>query len=515
MKKEALLILDFGSQYTHLINTKLMDISFNSVVEAGDFKVNELVKKYPEIKIKGIILSGGSQSVYNSSIKFDKKWFELNLPILGICYGHQLLAEKLGGKVYKTKPEYGYEKIIIKEKGSIILSGVKNGTTIWMSHGDTVVSLPEDFRTIAQTKDSPNTIIENTKKQYYGIQFHPEVSHTEQGLQILDNFASKICKIEKTKKWQSKTFIKESIKKYRKIIGNNKLIFGISGGVDSMTMAVLLTKILPKKQLLAVYIDNGLMPEKTKDEVKNFCKSYEISLIIKNSSNSFFEHLKNASTPIKKGKIIGRLFIREFEKIAKQENIKFFAQGTIYSDVIESGITKYSSQIKPHHNVGCLPKKMHIILIEPLRFLFKDKVRELARYMKLPEDCVNKKVFPGPGFAIRVEGKVTRKKIFLVRKCTKIIEDVMFDSKISNDIWMAFAILINVPSLGVKGDKKVKNKQAIVVRIVESKNSMTANFSQKAFLYLAEISNRIIKETSIGRIVYDITNKPPATIEWQ
>ncbi len=515
MKKEFLVILDFGSQYTHLIRSRFWDFGVETIIEPGDISFKEFKKIYPEAVLKGIVLSGGAQSVYDQKIKFDKSWLKLEIPVLGICYGHQLLANEIGGSVKKSKPEYGEEELTVTSKKSKLLAGINRVSTVWMSHGDTVIKLPKGFATTAGTHNSLNTAIENDKLKFYGVQFHPEVSHTQGGVKILSNFALEICKVKRNEKWSPKRFIEEVKEKYKNIVGNEKIIFGLSGGVDSLTMAAILRKIFPKEQLLAVYIDTGLMPDETQDEVKDFCKLMDIPLRIKDSSNTFFSKLAGAVNPRPKGKIIGRVFIREFEKIAKESGAKYFAQGTIWSDVIESGVTKFSSQIKPHHNVGGLPKKMQMILIEPLRELFKDKVRDLASHMKLSEKVVRKKVFPGPGFAIRVQGVVTRNKVNLVKKCTKIIEEIIYDSKISNDIWMAFAILIDVPSLGVKGDKRIENKHAVVVRIIESTNSMTVNFSQKAFPYLSEISNRIVKETTIGRVVYDITNKPPATIEWQ
>jgi len=515
MKKEAILILDFGSQYTHLIKTRLFDLSVYSIIEAGDISLVEFTQNNPEINIRGIILSGGAQSVYDNIINFDSCWLNLNVPVLGICYGHQLLADKLGGKVKESKSEYGWEELTIVEAKSALFKNVSKVSTIWMSHRDTVIELPKGFMLTAKTNSSTNTAIENPTKKYFGVQFHPEVSHTTEGTKILENFAIGICQIPRSEGWSPAIFINETEKKYKKLVGSKKIVFGLSGGVDSMTMAAILRRIFPKDQLRAIYIDTGLMPDITMSQVKQFCEAQDIPLIIKNSSVLFFERLKGATNPTRKGKIIGRVFIREFEKIAKKYNSDFFAQGTIWSDVIESGVTKFSSQIKPHHNVGGLPSKLNFTLLEPLRELFKDKVRELAKYMELPDRVVNMKVFPGPGFAIRVEGVVNRKDVSLVRKCTKIIEEVIYGSEINNDIWMAFAILVKVPSLGVKGDKRVENKNAIVVRIVESTNSMTVNFSQKAFPYLKDISTRIVNETSIGRVVYDITNKPPATIEWQ
>lgn len=512
--KDGILILDFGSQYTHLIKARLADLGVYSYIVAADTSYNEFKGQQNDFDLKGIILSGGAHSVYDNKINFDRKWVELDLPILGICYGHQLIASLFGGEVKESKPEYGKEEmdIIVQSK---LFNEVDKKSTIWMSHRDTVKTLPKKFIQTARTSGSDNTAIENSQLNLYGIQFHPEVSHTESGIKILENFTLRICNIKQIEKWTPELFITEATEKYKKIVENERIVFGLSGGVDSMTMAALLRKIFDKKQLVAIYVDSGLMPDETVSEVVEFCRRQDIELIVYDSCERFFGELKGVVDPTQKGKIIGRVFIEEFEKIARKEKANFFAQGTIWSDVIESGVTKFSSQIKPHHNVGGLPEKMDFVLIEPLRELFKDKVRELAAYMDLPNKVVNKKVFPGPGFAIRVDGEVNREKVTLVRKCTKIVEDVIFESKINSKIWMAFAILIEVDSLGVKGDERVENKYAIVLRIVESKNSMTVNFSQAAYPYLEEISSRIVKETEIGRVVYDITNKPPATIEWQ
>lgn len=512
--REGILILDFGSQYTHLIKARLSDLGVYSLVAPADLLYKEFKNKYKDFALKGIILSGGAQSVYNNPVPFDKKWIVSNVPVLGICYGHQLLTSILGGVVKESKPEYGKEKILVTSE-SDLLKGLGEESIVWMSHRDTVETLPDGFVKIASTQNSENAVIENLKLRIYGVQFHPEVSHSKDGVRILKNFTLKICKVVPEGKWTPELFIEETVKKYKRIVGKEKIILGLSGGVDSMTTAVLLRSCFRKNQLVAVYIDSGLMPEETIYEVINFCKTQDIQLITNDASKTFLGELTGIIDPTQKGKVIGRVFIKEFEKIAAKEGAKFFAQGTIWSDVIESGITKFSSQIKPHHNVGGLPDKMNFKLIEPLRDLFKDKVRKLAVYLNLPNDIANKKVFPGPGFAIRIDGVVNLEKVAIVRNCTKIIEEIIYKSKINHKIWMAFAILIEVDSLGVQGDQRIENKYTIVVRIVESKNSMTINFSQNAYPYLEEISSRIVKETKIGRVVYDITNKPPATIEWQ
>lgn len=514
--EDLILILDFGSQYTHLIKTVLRKISVYSQIEPADFDFKNYDKKYSGFNLKGIILSGGAHSVNNNRIKFGKEILSYNVPILGICYGHQLLAKIFNGKVETTKKEFGEELLRIDSSyNSELLEGIKKESIVWMSHEDSVVILPEAFIATATTNNSQYAVIECVAKKVYGIQFHPEVSHTSQGLKILDNFCKGICKVKKVSPWDPKDWIMEAKNIFQKNLTKNKVLVAVSGGVDSLTMTALLRKFLPKKQLLAVYIDTGLMPDETQIQVEKFCKDKDVDLLVKDSSTIFLNKLKGIKDPSEKGKIIGNTFIKEFEKISLEENIGFFAQGTIWSDVIESGVTKFSSQIKPHHNVSGLPKKMRFKLIEPLRELFKDQVREVAQELNLPLEVVDKKVFPGPGFAIRIDGIVTRERVEIVKKCTRIIEDILFSSNVKSKLWMAFAILINVSSLGVKGDKKIKNKYAIVVRVVESKNSLTANFSEYAYPFLNEISSRIVKETDVGRVVYDITNKPPATIEWQ
>ncbi len=512
--KDLILILDFGSQYTHLIKTSLSKIGFYSEIISGDTKLSNYNKETSLSNLKGIIFSGGSSSVYDREINFDKSWLSLGIPILGICYGHQLIASENGGLIKKETAEFGHSDLNITEN-DVLFDDLPKKINVWMSHGDSVENLSPDYKIIASSEYSKVAAYSDKTGKIYGVQFHPEVSHTEYGTKILENFCFKICHTKKIESWTAKKFIEESSKKIKEYVGNSNVIFGLSGGVDSLTMAALLRKNIPKYKLLAVYIDSGLMPTETADEVKEFCINQDIRLLQKDCSKDFFKILENVIDPTIKCKAIGEKFIRIFEKIAKENKSDIFAQGTIWSDVVESGVTKFSSQIKPHHNVGGLPKEINFKLLEPLRELFKDQVREVAKELLLPESVINKKVFPGPGFAIRVQDVVTPEKVQLVRGATKIIEDLIYKSEIKDEIWMAFAILIDVPSLGVKGDKRIENKHAIVVRIVESKNSMTAEFSRKVFPYLSEISKKITDELDIGRVVYDITDKPPATIEWQ
>ena len=508
------LILDFGSQYTHLIKLALSKLGYKSEILAGDYRTIEFYKSNKDENLEGIILSGGASSVYDGKIDFDKKWLNLGVPILGICYGHQLLADRIGGKVSGGTAEFGRSLLELKHFDGIF-KDLPRKFVVWMSHRDSVKKLPTGFSIIASSDYSEVAAIKNDKKLFYGVQFHPEVSHTENGYKILDNFCSVVCKAKKGKPWAAEDFINFTITDLRQKVGSEKIIFGLSGGVDSLTMAALLRKSFSQKQIMAVYVDTGLMPDETLGEVKSFCKDFDIPLKVLDTKDLFFKSLKDVEDPTEKGMIIGRKFIEVFEDYAVSFGAKYFAQGTIWSDVVESGITKFSSRIKPHHNVGGLPKKLNFKLLEPLRELFKNQVREVAKELKLPDWVVKRKVFPGPGFAIRVQGEVTPPKVELVKKATKIVEDIIYQSEIKDEIWMAFAILIDVPSLGVKGDEHIKNEHAVVVRIVESVNSMTASFSKIAMPYLSEISRRMNDELNVGRVVYDITDKPPATIEWQ
>ncbi len=512
--KNGIIIFDFGSQYTNLIKNKLDLIGVKNIIIDGDTKYSDFTKKN-DFVVKGIIISGSALSVNNTYKLFDLSWFKINVPILGICYGYQLLAKIGGGKIKKINSEFGETKteIIVDD---VIFKKIKKNGIVWMNHSDSVTIIPKEYKIISKSLEKGRVSgIKHKNKSIYGFQFHPEVTHSRGMIEIYKNFALEICKIKKGKIWTPKSFLQEIKEVIENKYKNKKIVIGLSGGVDSMTMMAVLRKFIKKDNLLAVYVDSGLMKDETIEEVIVFCKKLNINLVIEKAEKLFFKKLKGVDNPVKKGMIIGELFIRIFEKIAKKNNIETFAQGTIWSDVVESGITKFSSVIKPHHNVGGLPKKMNFELFEPFRFLHKNQVRQIAKYLNLEKDLVNKKVFPGPGFAIRVDGEVTKEKVRIVRNCTKIIEDIVNSSSISDKIWMAFAILINVNNLGVKGDARVNNKYAIVLRVVESVNSMTVNFSRNIYPLLAEISHKLIHECEIGRVVYDITDKPPATIEWQ
>lgn len=509
MAREVILILDFGSQYTHLIKTVLRSLGIDSVIEPADLAL----KQRRDYKVKGIILSGGAFSVDEGKVPFDEEWLLFGVPVLGICYGHQLIARVFGGEVEEFQGEYGRE--VIKCDTSVsIFSGIEPESVAWMSHSDSVTELPENFVSVVSTEDNENAAIWCEDREIYGLQFHPEVSHTSEGVRMLDNFATKICGLRRGPTWSPERFMQKMRVRYRRVIGQRKVILGLSGGVDSSTLAVVLRSFLPKEQILAVYIDSGLEPSSVREEVKEFCKEFDVRLKIKESSEAFFEALKGVIGANEKRVVVGEVFIRGFEKVAKEVGADVFAQGTIWSDVIESGVTRYSSAIKPHHNVGGLPERLDFELIEPLRELFKEQVRELALFLGLPGFLVDKEVFPGPGYAIRIGGEVTKEKVEVVRRSTELIEEVILEHDLERRDMMAFAVYIEVESSGVRGDKRFVNDYAIVIRVVETANLLTANFSESIYPYLGEMANKIIKETGAGKVLYDVTNKPPSTIDW-
>ncbi len=508
---DTIVVLDFGGQYCHLISRRIKDLGVYSEVQPASVGVEELKK----IKgLKGIILSGGAASVYDSSSpKCDQNIFDLAIPVLGICYGHQLIAYFIkGGKVALGEHgEYGITKLKIIKK-NMLLTGFKANEDVWMNHQDVIENLPTDFAIIASTKNSPIAAFENNSKKLYGVQFHPEVTHTPQGTVVLKNFIFKICKAKK--EWCIKNFITKIEEEIKEKIGQRKVIIGLSGGVDSSTAALLLSHIITKR-LTAVYVDTGLMRADETEFIRKTFSKYPLNLRIVDASSKFFSALKGITDPEEKRKVIGKLFIDIFDEIAKQENAQVLIQGTIYSDRIESGITEHSSRIKSHHNVGGLPNEMKLEIYEPLRDIYKDEVRKLAKMLGLPKEIILRHVFPGPGLAVRIVGEVTPEKTEIVRKATKIIEEELKKAKLYEKIWMGFAVLLSIKSVGIQGDTRTY-KYPIVIRIIESKDAMTANFAKISYNLLSKISTRITNEIShVNRVVYDISNKPPATMEWE
>ena len=510
-----ILIIDFGSQFTQLIARRVRELGVFSEIISHK-KVNK--KNIESSKIGGIIFSGGPLNVYEKNrFNFDKKILKLNIPILGICFGHQILSKELGGKVKKSNlREFGLAQIR-KVNNSLLIKNFFNKfnrSDVWMSHADQVSKMPKNFRIIASSKNSKLTIIENHNKKYYGVQFHPEVTHTKKGKILLSNFLFLICKIKRN--WSSKEQKLKLIKEIKLQVGKNKVICGLSGGVDSSVVAQLLSKAIGKN-LTCIFVNNGLLRKNEESQVINtFKKKLKINLIYVNAEAEFIYNLKNISDPEKKRKTIGRLFIKIFERYAKKiKNVEFLAQGTLYPDLIESkSVTgSQTSKIKSHHNVGGLPKKMKLKLVEPLKFLFKDEVRKLGLELNLSKDIISRHPFPGPGLAIRMPGIITKEKIRILKEADYYFINELKKTNLYHKIWQAYAALLPVKTVGVMGDNRTY-EHICLLRAITSEDGMTADFYNFDKRFLQSISNKIINNIEgINRVVYDITSKPPSTIE--
>lgn len=518
---DRILILDFGSQYTQLIARRVRELGVFCEVHPFDWSFEHIKTFSP----KGIILSGGPKTVTTtSSPRAPEMIFELGCPILGICYGMQTMAAQLGGQVLNSqKREYGSAQVLV-ENHSELFSGIEDHVNpdgqalldVWMSHGDKVESLPHGFHRIAYTANSPFAAMADEKRKFYGLQFHPEVSHTPQGLRILAKFVNHICGCEAL--WQAENIIENSIEKIRQQVGDESVILGLSGGVDSAVVAALLHRAIGS-QLHCVLVDTGLL---RLNEVENVLaimqKNMGITVHCVDAKNTFYTALKNITEPEEKRKIIGKLFVESFEKHAKQiKNAKWLAQGTIYSDVIESAQASLggSHLIKSHHNVGGLPERMSLKLLEPLRELFKDEVRKIGLELGLPSDMVFNHPFPGPGLAVRILGEIKEEYIHLLRKADAIFIDELRQSGWYQKVSQAFVVFMPVKSVAVMGDDRVYD-YVVTLRAVQTQDFMTAHWAQLPYELLATVSNRIINEVKgISRVTYDISSKPPATIEWE
>lgn len=512
MIDDKILVLDFGSQYTQLIARRVREKNVYSEI----LPYNAPMEKILNFKPKGIILSGGPSSVYDKKAPIpDLKIFKLGIPMLGICYGMQLMAHLLKGQVSKAqKREYGRAELQIDDQSDLLDVGNPR-TIVWMSHGDRIEQPPEGFTPIAHTENSPIAAMADRARKFYALQFHPEVVHTEKGKEIIENFVFKICGCSPT--WTMKSFIETSKKEIQDLVGNRKVVCGISGGVDSSVTAVLVHEAIGDA-LTCIFVDNGVLREGEAHKVETTLrKNFHMKIRCVDASDRFLKKLKGIKDPEKKRKIIGNEFIHVFEEEAmKIKNVSFLAQGTLYPDVIESVSFKGpSATIKSHHNVGGLLKKMKLKLIEPLRELFKDEVRVLGHELGMPDEIINRHPFPGPGLAIRCISDVTKERLDILRKADVIVLEEIKKAGLYNDIWQAFAVLLPVKSVGVMGDERTYDN-VIAVRAVTSVDGMTADWAKIPYDVLGRISNRIINEVKgVNRVVYDISSKPPSTIEWE
>lgn len=513
-KHDLIVVLDFGAQYSMLIARRVRECNVYSELLPYDTPLEKLKEK----EVKGIILSGGPSSVYEPNApKLDPRIWNSGIPILGICYGMQLMAKELGGEVKAEKTrEYGKADLVIDDHTNLF-AGLSKKLVSWMSHGDSVTKLPSGFKVQAHTDTTPIAAIGNKEKKLYAVQFHPEVVHTENGAEIIKNFVYIVCNCQAT--WTTKSFIERQVEKIRATVGKDKILLGLSGGVDSTTVAVLIHKAVGD-QLTCMFIDQGFMRKnEARKIVEMFTKHFKINLIHIDASDIFFEKLKGVTDPEKKRHAIGNEFIYTFEKEAKKlGTIPFLAQGTLYPDVIESAVpsqTTTAVRIKTHHNVGGLPEKMKFKLVEPLKRLFKDEVRAIGREMGIHEEIISRQPFPGPGLAIRIIGEVTRDRVKVLQEVDDIVVSEVKAAGLYKKVWQSFAVLLPIRTVGVMGDKRTY-LNTIAIRAVTSNDAMTADWARLPYDLLEKISTRIINETpQVNRVVYDISSKPPSTIEWE
>ena len=508
-----ILIIDFGSQYNQLIARRVRENHVYCLIEPPKIKVDAIKRLDPE----GIILSGGPSSIYEkSSPKIDPAIFKLGIPVLGICYGMQFMLSALGGTVRRAdRREYGFAELNIKRPTGVF-KGIQKRTQCWMSHGDSIQRLPAGFTISASTENTAVAAAAHRNRKLMGVQFHPEVAHTPQGKKILRNFLFNVCGCKRS--WSMKSFARDAIEDIRQTVGDKKVILGLSGGVDSSVTAILLHKSI-QKQLTCIFVDNGLLRKNEADKLKITLNQHlNIKIRFVKAGARFLKALAKITDPEKKRKIIGRIFMDVFEAEAKKiKGAEFLAQGTLYPDVIES-VSAFggpTSVIKSHHNVGGLPKKMKLKLIEPLRYLFKDEVRLLGKELGLPDDLVWRQPFPGPGLAVRVLGEVTRKRMQILREVDDVLLEEIKNAGYYRKLWQSFAVLLPLKSVGVMGDLRTY-ENIIAIRAVTSKDAMTADWAKLPHKLLGKISNRIINEVDgVNRVVYDISSKPPSTIEWE
>ena len=508
--QEKILILDFGSQYTQLIARRVRELNvYCEIYPFNHFPV-------PDETVKGVILSGSPYSVRDAMAPFpDLTGLKGRLPLLGVCYGAQHLTHNFGGEVLPSNTrEYGRAKLVMVDRDDPLFAGVTPGSQVWMSHGDTIARIPDGYRITGSTEDVKVAAFRIETEQSWGIQFHPEVYHTTEGLRILGNFVRGICGCRAD--WTPESFVDMTVRSLREQIGDDKVVLGLSGGVDSSVAAILLDRAIGSR-LTSIFVDNGLLRKNEYEAVLEAYKRMGLNVLGVDASAAFVKGLSGVSDPEKKRKIIGRIFIEVFDREAHRvQDVKWLAQGTIYPDVIESvSVNGPSATIKSHHNVGGLPEKMHLKVIEPLRLLFKDEVRRVGHALNMPDEILNRHPFPGPGLAIRIVGDVTPGKLDTLREADDIFISGLKRNGFYEKVWQAAVILLPVQSVGVMGDERTYEK-AVVLRAVTSTDGMTADWSHLPHEFLAEISNQIINRVKgINRVVYDISSKPPSTIEWE